>query len=200
MARHWISIGVVSTAAGLLIAGCTAPRPAPVIERAPQAKPAAPAKPAPSVKAPVPAESRPAFHTVKKGETLYSIALEYGLDYRELAQWNGIDPTRLQTGQQLRLTPPDTTVGRDTLALVARGDVSGMSFTFSVIRPDGERFERRDGGLVRIVSDMVLHEVSVVTFPSYDATDVQVARRSLEAFKVGAGRRLAWLSAHQRIW
>lgn len=110
VARHWISIGIVLTAAGLLIAGCTAPRPAPVTERTPQAKPAAPVKPVPSVKAPVPAESRPPFHTVKKGETLYSIALEYGLDYRELAQWNGIDPTRLQTGQQLRLTPPDTTV------------------------------------------------------------------------------------------
>ncbi|MGQ0749493.1 MAG: peptidoglycan DD-metalloendopeptidase family protein [Betaproteobacteria bacterium] len=110
MAGHWISLGVVSMAAVLLSAGCTSPRPAPVIERAPQAKPAAPVKPAPTVKAPVPVESRPPFHTVRKGETLYSIALEYGLDYRELAEWNGIDPVRLQTGQQLRLTPPDTTV------------------------------------------------------------------------------------------
>ena len=110
MAGRWISLGVVSVAAALLSAGCTAPRPAPVVDRAPQAKPAAPVKPAPGVKAPVPVESRPPFHTVKKGETLYSIALEYGLDYRELAEWNGIDPTKVQTGQQLRLTPPDTSV------------------------------------------------------------------------------------------
>lgn len=110
MAGRWISLGVVSIAAVLLIAGCTAPRPAPVSERAPQAKPVAPVKPAPSVKGPVPVESRPPFHTVRKGETLYSIALEYGLDYRELAEWNGIDPTKVQTGQQLRLTPPDTSV------------------------------------------------------------------------------------------
>lgn len=110
MRGHWIGLGVVSMAAALLSAGCTAPRPAPVIERTPQAKPAAPVKPAPGVKTPMPVELRPPFHTVRKGETLYSIALEYGLDYRELAEWNGIDPTKLQTGQQLRLTPPDTTV------------------------------------------------------------------------------------------
>ena len=32
--------------------------------------------------------SHPGTHTVQKGETLYSIALAYDLDYRELAQWN----------------------------------------------------------------------------------------------------------------
>lgn len=89
--------------AGVLLAACTAPRRAPVVERTP------PAKPAPTAKAAAP-DARPAFHTVKKGETLYSIALEYGLDYRELADWNSIDPTRIQAGQQLRLTPPSATV------------------------------------------------------------------------------------------
>ena len=96
-------------------------------------------------------------------------------------------------GLLVTITPPDTTVGRDTLALVGRGDVSGMSFTFEVVRPGGERFERRGDQLVRIVSDAIIHEVSVVTFPSYTATDVQVARRSLEAFTAGAGPRVDWL-------
>jgi lipoprotein NlpD len=100
--------GFIATAAVVVIAGCTAPRPAPVIERTPQAKPAPAVKPAPVVK--TPAEPRPQFHTVRKGETLYSIALEYGLDYKDLAEWNALDPAKLQTGQQLRLTPPDTAV------------------------------------------------------------------------------------------
>jgi lipoprotein NlpD len=108
LAGYGLRFWILPMTVGMAIAGCTAPRPAPVIERA--AKPVAPVKPAPAVKAPVPADARPAFHIVKKGETLYSIALEYGLDYKELAEWNGIDPARLQTGQQLRLIPPDATV------------------------------------------------------------------------------------------
>lgn len=47
---------------------------------------------------------RPKTHLVGKGDTLYSIALEYGLDYRELAQWNGLaDANVISVGQQLRL-------------------------------------------------------------------------------------------------
>jgi lipoprotein NlpD len=50
------------------------------------------------------------FYTVKPGDTLYSIALEHGLDYRELALWNGIEtPSALRAGQQLRVTAPPTT-------------------------------------------------------------------------------------------
>jgi lipoprotein NlpD len=44
---------------------------------------------------------------VRKGDTLYSIALDHGVDYRELAQWNGIaDPASIRVGQQLRMTAP----------------------------------------------------------------------------------------------
>ena len=59
----------------------------------------------------VPAELRPDSYVVKPGDTLYSIALEHGLDYRELAIWNGIDnPGAIRVGQQLRLTAPASTV------------------------------------------------------------------------------------------
>jgi lipoprotein NlpD len=44
---------------------------------------------------------------VKRGDTLFSIALEHGHDYRELAQWNSLDdPTKLRVGQVLRVKPP----------------------------------------------------------------------------------------------
>jgi lipoprotein NlpD len=52
---------------------------------------------------------RPEFYTVRKGDTLFSIALDQGLDYRELADWNGIsDPGVIRAGQTLRLKPPRT--------------------------------------------------------------------------------------------
>ena len=45
-------------------------------------------------------------YKVKSGDTLYAIAMRHGLDYRELARWNGIgrDYT-IHTGQVLRLGP-----------------------------------------------------------------------------------------------
>ncbi|MDX1375587.1 MAG: peptidoglycan DD-metalloendopeptidase family protein, partial [Burkholderiales bacterium] len=48
-------------------------------------------------------------HVVQRGETLYSIALEHGVDYRDLARWNGLgDGTHIRVGQALRLAPPGT--------------------------------------------------------------------------------------------
>jgi len=49
---------------------------------------------------------RPEYHTVRKGDTLYSIALDFGRDYRDLGRWNSLaDPSYIQIGQQLRLFP-----------------------------------------------------------------------------------------------
>jgi len=46
------------------------------------------------------------IHTVQKGDTLYSIAWRYGLDYRDLAAWNDIPDTyTIYPGQVLRLEP-----------------------------------------------------------------------------------------------
>ena len=50
----------------------------------------------------------PGWYKVKQTDTLYSIAWRYGLDYRQLAQWNGLtEPYRLKPGQQLTLLEPD---------------------------------------------------------------------------------------------
>lgn len=97
VSRYAILLAVL--AAGLL-GGCASRTPAPVIERggAPgkgQMPAAAPAKPG-------------EFHTVKRGDTLYSIALEHGQSYRDVAAWNNIDnPNVIRVGQQLRIAPPE---------------------------------------------------------------------------------------------
>lgn len=89
------------------LAGCAARGPAPVVDRMPAAAPAPPpvvpppAEPAPPVDKPL------ATHVVKRGETLVGIALQYGLDYRELAGWNNIvNPNQLATGQVLLVQAP----------------------------------------------------------------------------------------------
>ncbi len=48
----------------------------------------------------------PTYHLVRKGDTLYSIAWRYGLDYKQLAYNNHIrSPYRIYAGQKLRLRP-----------------------------------------------------------------------------------------------
>jgi len=49
----------------------------------------------------------PDSHVVRSGETLYSIARRYGLDYRDIARWNGIGGGYLiHPGDRLRLSRP----------------------------------------------------------------------------------------------
>jgi lipoprotein NlpD len=46
-------------------------------------------------------------YRVQRGDTLYGIAWQRGVDYRLLAAWNGIRPPyRIYAGQTLRLKPP----------------------------------------------------------------------------------------------
>ncbi len=54
----------------------------------------------------LPSQTNATQHRVKKGETLYSIAYHYGVEYRTLAGWNKIrSPYQIFIGQQLILKP-----------------------------------------------------------------------------------------------
>jgi lipoprotein NlpD len=97
--------GLLAAVLVVFVAACATRSPAPVVER--QAPPPAPP---PVVEAP-PVEKPPEkpipTHTVKRGETLVSIALQYGLDYRELAAWNNITNFNvISVGQVLALAAP----------------------------------------------------------------------------------------------
>lgn len=57
------------------------------------------------------------YYTVKRGDTLYGIALEHGQDYREIAQWNNLEnPSLIKEGQQLRVTPPGVSTSPQSVA------------------------------------------------------------------------------------
>lgn len=98
---------MIRVVAGLVVsalAGCASHTPAPVIERtpAPEAAPALKTAGAQST-----AQTR-GMYTVKRGDTLYSIALEHGQDYKDLKTWNNLeDPNRIRAGQQLRVAPAE---------------------------------------------------------------------------------------------
>jgi lipoprotein NlpD len=93
--------------AALLLAACASTGPAPVEDLSL----GAPAREA----TPHPTESRSTIaaggsYRVQRGDTLYSIAFRHGVDYRDLAAWNGIAaPYTIYVGRELRLagtTPP----------------------------------------------------------------------------------------------
>jgi len=50
------------------------------------------------------------YHTVLKGDTLYSIAFRHGIDYKKIARWNNIrSPYTIYAGQRLKLSPTNKT-------------------------------------------------------------------------------------------
>lgn len=60
---------------------------------------------------------------------------------------------------------------RDASILMERGDMQDMSFQFSVIKAD---WATEEGWDVRVLKEVRLFDVSVVTFPAYQATSAGV--------------------------
>jgi HK97 family phage prohead protease len=75
-------------------------------------------------------------------------------------------------------TLPDTQLGRDTAVLLKRGDVSNMSFGFSV--PAGGDSWNSDGN-IRTLNSVRLHEVSITAFPAYPTSTATVRSVSIDA-------------------
>ncbi len=101
LGRGWPVLLVLGLA--LVAGGCgSGPARAPVADRTTKDQGKAPMQVTPA-----PAPARPDSYVVQKGDTLYSIALDHGLDHKELARWNGIqEEGRILVGQELRLSPP----------------------------------------------------------------------------------------------
>jgi lipoprotein NlpD len=94
--------------ATLALAACASTGPAPVEDRSLDAPRAAPP---PRVEARPAAPPASGSYKVQRGDTLYSIAFRHGVDYRDLAGWNGIGaPYTIFVGQDLRLSPKSQAV------------------------------------------------------------------------------------------
>jgi lipoprotein NlpD len=88
-----------------LVAGCsTTTRQAPVVERPVTA---APVRPAPTKVEETPKQDERGMYTVRKGDTLLRIALDFGENYRDLVAWNNLaNPDDIKVGQVLRVSQP----------------------------------------------------------------------------------------------
>jgi lipoprotein NlpD len=111
---------LAAAVAALAAAGCAnQPVGAPVVERAPVAG-LTPASPVARL-APIPGAGTGTY-VVRPGDTLYSIALEQGVDYHDLARWNKLaDPTQISVGQTLLTTAPQEQAAQTVTVGSARG-------------------------------------------------------------------------------
>lgn len=89
--------------AAVLAACANSPMPAPVVDRTSGGT----AQPAAASTEPAP----PGYYRVKRGDTLYRIALENGQSYRDVAAWNNMaNVNQIEVGQLLRVVPPSADV------------------------------------------------------------------------------------------
>jgi len=101
----------------LVIAGCMSQRPAPAVDRGASS----------SARATAQATGGPGYYTVKKGDTLYRVALEHGQDYRDVVAWNNIvNPNSIKEGQILRVAPPVAAVATGGGPVVAQPVVTAQ--------------------------------------------------------------------------
>lgn len=98
----------------LMLAACSTATRAPVEQRSTGAvRPSAPVDTRAIEPAPV---ARPGHYIVKKGDTLISISLEHGQDWRDIAGWNKLDnPNLILVGQEIRVVPPEGVAARPVL-------------------------------------------------------------------------------------
>ena len=73
-----------------------------------------------------------------------------------------------EKGLKVRIVPPDTTWAKDLLVSIKRGDITQMSFGFTVIL---DRWSYEDNIDVRELLKVKLFDVSPVTFPAYSQTE-----------------------------
>ena len=94
-------------------------------------------------------------------------------------------------GLRFDLDTPDTSLGRDVLHMVGRGDIRGMSFGF---KPLDEAWPARDRRELRSVE---LVEISVIhSHPAYPETEIAARSRTLRETSAAieeARRRRRWL-------
>ena len=82
---------------------------------------------------------------------------------------------------RIKINPKDTDAV-NAYARTERGDISGNSFGFNILREETDF--REDGTVKWTIKEIDLHEVSICTFPAYPDTNIQARKKEVEQHKV----------------
>lgn len=151
MRMRKVRLALLAILPGLLVACGTTRHSAPVVDRpiGGRSGEAAKASPNAASQAPRQADNR-GYYTVRKGDTLVQIALEFGQSYRDLVAWNNLsNPHDIKVDQDLRVIPPE---GPQTgsVATTSGVEVRPLSGSANKTGPRGDK---------RVYSDAALAEM-----------------------------------------
>ncbi|AXF57416.1 HK97 family phage prohead protease [Salicibibacter kimchii] len=100
-------------------------------------------------------------------------------------------------GLHMRATLPDTEEGRSVYTAVSRGDLTGMSFSFTC-DPAGSRYDVKTQ--TRSISRIKkIFECSIVPFPAYQTTSVEARNQMDEAVDHEKARQAAKIKLNQLL-
>ncbi len=102
---------------------------------------------------------------------------------------------------RVNLDTENNSDARNLYSAIKRGDISGMSFMFSIDREEWEDLEG-DHPTRRIKSIGQVYEVSAVTFPAYESTEISARdKEALESAKatLESARRQSLESENARV-
>lgn len=167
-------IAFLALLTGALAACTTATRNAPVIERTPAVK-------APEAAKPRQPEGR-GYYIVKRGDTLYRIALEFGQSYQDLVTWNNLaNANDIKVDQVLRVAPPEAAAspsGPQTGTVASTSGVEVRPLTAPPAAATGAAANNKTGpkGEKRPYSDATLAELQKSDSPSTAAVNVEPSK------------------------
>ncbi len=79
---------------------------------------------------------------------------------------------------------PDSTIHRDTIAAIKRGDLDGSSFAFNVKKESYEDLE--DGTVLRTIEEVeTLFDTGPVTYPAYEGATAGIRSADIESAEAG---------------
>ncbi|MEO8598468.1 MAG: peptidoglycan DD-metalloendopeptidase family protein [bacterium] len=136
-----------------LLAACSTPRhSAPVSDYSTEIRSDGSAKPQ--------APAGPGYYTVKKGDTLYRIALDHGQPYPDIVAWNNLsNPNDINVDQVLRVLPPGAATGGAQTGSIASSGVEVRALSAPVARSGGAGNKTTPRGDKRPYSESALAEL-----------------------------------------
>ncbi len=100
--------------------------------------------------------------------------------------------TEDERGLRFDLELPETPLAQALVASIGRGDLDSCSFAFLAKR---DEWRQEEGLPLRELLDLDLHDISIVTFPAYDSTSVDVRSACRACRRSQWRRRLQLLRA-----
>ena len=184
-----IRLAFIAVLSGLLAACSSTRYSAPVVDMTTGAQAAETPPLKPAVKL---ADSR-GYYTVKKGDTLLHIALEFGQNYRDLVAWNNLaNPNDIKVDQVLRVLPPEGGPQTGSVAIASGVEVRPLSAPAAAVPtatnktgPRGDKRPYSESALAEMQKQDVIVASAPATSPPKaeppKITDTKPAEKAPEA-------------------